>query len=102
MANGIEIRLPFLDFELINYAMRIQPEFKIKKINSYYVRKYILRSLAKSLNLPEEIITRKKTALQYGSGSWKALKILAKKNGYDTVQIYLHEEFAKILKNSYN
>ena len=102
MANGVEIRLPFLDFELINYAMRIPPEFKIKQINSNYVRKYILRSLAKSLNLPEEIVTRKKTAVQYGSGSLKALKILAKKNGYDSLQTYLQEEFANIMKNYHN
>ncbi|MCW3974681.1 MAG: asparagine synthetase B, partial [Candidatus Bathyarchaeota archaeon] len=102
MANGVEIRLPFLDFKLINYAMRIPPEFKIKQINSNYVRKYILRSLAKSLNLPEEIVARKKTAVQYGSGSWKALKKLAEKNGYDSIQTYLQEEFARILKNYYD
>ncbi len=95
MANGVEIRLPFLDLELLNYAIKIPPEFKIRKIESNYVRKYILRSLAKKLDLPEEIINRKKIAVQYGSGAWKALKILSREKGYCDIKKYLQEEFSK-------
>jgi asparagine synthase (glutamine-hydrolysing) len=102
MANGVEVRVPFLDLKLLNYSMSIPPKFKIKKVNSNYVRKYILRSLAKSLNLPDEIINQKKTAVQYGSGTWKTLKALAEKNGHDNVQKYLNEEFEKILRDFHN
>ncbi len=82
MANAVEIRAPFLDLELLKYAMTVPPEYKIKKSNSNYIRKYILRSVAKSLNIPKDVVNRSKVAAQYGSGAWKFLNILAQKNGF--------------------
>lgn len=82
MANSIEIRVPFLDLELLKFAMAVPPEYKIKRNHSSYTRKYILRSVAKRLNIPEDVANRSKVATQYGSGSWKALHILARKNRF--------------------
>ncbi len=104
MANTVEMRLPFLDLEIIRYAMGIPPEYKIKRNNSKFIRKYILRSVAKRLNIPKEVVNRQKTAIQYGSGSWKALKILAQKEGFsrqlakkhgykNNLQMFVENEF---------
>ena len=82
MANGVEIRSPYLDFGLIEYAMKIPSEYKIRRKKSNYVRKYILRSVAKNLGIPKDVVNRTKIATQYGSGSWKALQKLARKNGF--------------------
>ncbi|WP_455276919.1 DUF7411 family protein [[Eubacterium] cellulosolvens] len=84
LANGIEIRSPFLDQRLINYAIKVPPEYKIKRENSRYIRKFILRSIAKNFGVPPDIADRIKIAIQYGSDSWKALQKLAKKNGFTT------------------
>lgn len=84
LANGVEIRSPFLNQRLINYAIKVPPEYKIKRENSGYIRKFILRSIAKNLGVPIDIADRIKIAIQYGSDSWKALQKLAKKNGFTT------------------
>jgi asparagine synthase (glutamine-hydrolysing) len=86
LANGVEIRSPFLNQRLINYAIKVPPEYKIRREDSGYIRKFILRSIAKNLGVPTDIADRVKIAIQYGSDSWKALQKLAKKNGF-TVQM---------------
>jgi asparagine synthase (glutamine-hydrolysing) len=54
MANGLEIREPFFDIELIEYVLSIPDEYKIGKYN-----KQLLLDAISPL-LPNEIITRKK------------------------------------------
>ncbi|MBD3203596.1 diphthine--ammonia ligase [Candidatus Woesearchaeota archaeon] len=81
MNNNLELRVPFLDKELVEYALNISPELKIKKIKDKMVGKYILRKLAVDLNIPEELSFKKKKAAQYGSGFDKAIKKSAKKKG---------------------
>jgi len=66
---GINIICPFLGEEVVELAIKISPELKIKN----GVNKYILRE-AFGKYLPEEIITQNKKALQYGSGISKALR----------------------------
>jgi asparagine synthase (glutamine-hydrolysing) len=77
MANAVELRVPYLDKEVVELALRIAPQLKI--CNG--VRKYILRLAAAKL-LPEELAWKEKKAAQYSSGVYSALKKLAKKNGY--------------------
>jgi diphthine-ammonia ligase len=83
--NGREIRLPFLDNELIEHALSIPEEYKVK--DGY--RKYVLRKAAEKL-IPEEVAWRGKTAAQYGSNFDKAISRLAKDNGFDHKQEYLN------------
>lgn len=75
MFNNLELRLPFLDKKLIDYALKIPAQYKIKAD----IKKYILRLVALDLGLPEEFAFRKKRAAQYGSNFDKALQKLAKK-----------------------
>ncbi|HKF96239.1 MAG TPA: N-acetylglutaminylglutamine amidotransferase, partial [Gammaproteobacteria bacterium] len=74
MAWGLEARVPFLDHELVELAMRMSPEFKIKDGG-----KYPLKRIARGL-LPDAIIDRPKgyfpvPALKYVRGDFLRLMI---------------------------
>ncbi len=75
MNNTLELRVPFLDKEVVALALRIAPEWKIKDGQE----KYILRQLAQKLGIPKTLAERKKKAAQYGSGFDAVLEKLAKK-----------------------
>ncbi|MFB6158091.1 MAG: diphthine--ammonia ligase, partial [Candidatus Nanohalobium sp.] len=84
--NGREIRLPFLDHDLIEHALTIPEEYKVK--DEY--RKYVLRKAAEKLGVPEKVAWRGKTAAQYGSNFDKAINRLTKDNGFNHKQQYLN------------
>ena len=84
--NGREIRLPFLDHELIEHALTIPEEYKVK--DEY--RKYVLRKAAEKLGVPEKVAWRGKTAAQYGSNFDKAIDRLSRDEGFDHKQEYLN------------
>ena len=73
MANGVELRVPFLDNDIINLALDIPAKYKIIN-NEDILRKHILRDVAKSIGVPDYIADRPKKAAQYGSGINKILK----------------------------
>lgn len=77
MANAVELRVPYLDREVVELALRTAPELKIHN----GIRKYILRLAAKKL-LPDELVFKEKKAAQYSSGIYSALLKLARKNGF--------------------
>jgi asparagine synthase (glutamine-hydrolysing) len=85
MSQTLELRLPFLDKELIEYALKIPAELKIDDRN----KKIILREAARELEVPEEFARRKKQAAQYGSNFDKALTKMSKKHGTPTKAEYL-------------
>ncbi len=87
MYNQMELRVPFLDNELVQYALTIPGEYKIKE----GIEKWILRQTAREMGLPEEICQRKKKAAQYGSGFDKALDKLARRKGFKTKSDYLRQ-----------
>jgi len=76
MHNNLELRVPFLDLNLVKYALKIPSKYKVTEKGD----KYILRDLALKLGIPEEFAFRKKKAAQYGSKFDKALEKLAKQN----------------------
>ena len=84
--NGYELRVPFLDHDLIEHALTIPEDYKVK--DEY--RKYVLRKAAEKLGVPEEVAWRGKTAAQYGSNFDKAIDRLAKDNDFDHKQEYLN------------
>lgn len=81
MANAVELRVPYMDSEVVELALRITPGLKVHN----GMRKYILRLAAKKL-LPDELVFKEKKAAQYSSGIYSALEKLAKKNGYGGVR----------------
>src|SRR3989344_2394618 len=73
MHNNIELRVPFLDKELIAYALSIPGDMKISGDRN----KIVLREIAKRCGIPDEYAERKKKAAQYGSKFDRALEKLA-------------------------
>ena len=67
MAHGIEGRVPFLDTAMIEAAMSIPTEVKLKRIGDKKVEKWILRKAFEDL-LPHEIVWRGKVQFDEGSG----------------------------------
>jgi asparagine synthase (glutamine-hydrolysing) len=77
MANSVELRVPFLDKDVIKIGLAIIPELKVLKKDGLYIRKYILRKTAEYL-LPPELLWKEKKAIQYGTGVQKILNKLAR------------------------
>ena len=100
MHYGLELRLPFLDKELISYALKIPAKYKIKNKEmkkmsageitfSETITKLLLREIALEQGVPEKFALRRKTAAQYGSRMDYALDKLAKRNGFSSKSAYL-------------
>ena len=79
------IKCPYLDKNIINCALTLQPKLLISKTQN----KIILREIAKSLGLSKELAERKKLACQYGSNSDRILEKLAKEKKFKTKTEYL-------------
>lgn len=82
MAHSIELRVPFLDSEVIELARRMDDRLKIRSPDDR-LGKYVHRELAKRLGIPDDLADRPKEAAQHGSGSHEALLRMAKERGYD-------------------
>lgn len=65
---GLESFFPYLEENVVKFALKISPELKIKN----GTRKYILREAFRDM-LPDEIIDQNKKAFQYGSGIHKVM-----------------------------
>jgi asparagine synthase (glutamine-hydrolysing) len=91
--SGVELRTPFADLDVIRFSLMIPSEFKVKAGNDL-MRKWVLRDVAKTMGLPDEIVWRRKKAIQHGTGVENAIRRLAKSQNL-TVEAYLkkvHEE----------
>jgi asparagine synthase (glutamine-hydrolysing) len=82
---NINLKTPFLDLEVMRYAMKIHPMHKISDDEN----KIIIREIAEGLGLKKEFAWRKKKAAQYGSNFIKGIDKLAKKNGFGLKKDYL-------------
>lgn len=65
MANSLEVRVPFLDHEVVDYCFSLPSSFKIDKAG----RKKILKNLYRSV-LPQEIFTRPKHGFEVPLLKW--------------------------------
>lgn len=70
MANSIELRVPFLDYRLVEFVSALPSNFKVRKDPSgEYITKYLLRKYAEK-KLPPNIITRKKQGFPVPAYGW--------------------------------
>ena len=67
---------------MIQFLLQLPAEYKIRIENSKFIRKHILRLVAKDLDILPQIYNRPKLAAQYGAGTQKALDQLAVRNGF--------------------
>ena len=81
MANTIELKMPYLDDELVKFCMCVPPEYKLKENVGEYEKKYILKTVGKKLNLPNDILNQPKIAVQYGSGASKSFRRISTRLG---------------------
>ena len=65
MAVGVEVRVPFLDMDLIEFSTKIPPEFKMKGNETKYILKKAMEKY-----LPHEVIYRKKTGFGAPVRKW--------------------------------
>ena len=65
MAVGVEVRVPFLDLDLVEFSTLIPPEYKLRGNET----KYILKKMMEKY-LPSEVIYRKKTGFGAPVRKW--------------------------------
>lgn len=65
MANGLEVRVPFLDYEVVNFIFSLPDEFKINST----IRKRILQDTFKDL-LPAQLYNRPKKGFEVPLLKW--------------------------------
>lgn len=94
--TGIELRTPFADLDVVRFSLQIPSEFKVKRGNDL-TRKWVLRHVAKKLGLPDEIVWRRKRAIQHGTGVENAIHKLAKLRNLP-VKEYLASIYDEVVK----
>lgn len=65
MAHSLEVRAPFLDRDVVEYASRIRPDDKLRGLTTKYVLKRAVRGL-----LPTDIINRRKAGFMMPVSLW--------------------------------
>jgi asparagine synthase (glutamine-hydrolysing) len=78
---SIDYACPFLSEDFVDFATQIPLNYKVTGPDDN-VRKHILREVALGLGVPSQAAFRSKKAFQYSSGIHRAVKELAKKNGF--------------------
>jgi asparagine synthase (glutamine-hydrolysing) len=76
MANSVELRVPYLDRNVVQCAMRISPRLKIKDGDDS-TRKGVHRRVAAMLGVPQYTAYREKDMAQLGSGVHDIVKRVA-------------------------
>jgi asparagine synthase (glutamine-hydrolysing) len=92
--HGVELRLPFIDKYVIDFAFRLPFGLKIYSIDDV-LRKRILRRVAHNLGVPSFIADKPKKAIQYTTGVTKTLRWLAKGEGL-TLRQYIEKAFSRV------
>lgn len=65
MAASLELRVPFLDHEVLEFAAALPPDFKVKGFKTKRVLKRAFKS-----RVPDEILNRRKTGFPVPYGKW--------------------------------
>lgn len=94
--HKVELRMPLVDWNVVQLALRIPPSLKIQSPHDL-LRKRVLRQTAKRLGLPKLIAEKPKKAIQYTTGVNQALRTLAKTEGL-TPRKYIEETFLKTFR----
>jgi asparagine synthase (glutamine-hydrolysing) len=69
MLFSLELRVPYLDVSMIDLAMKIPPELKIREHNGAKIEKWILRKAFENTDyLPDDILWRYKVQYTQGAG----------------------------------
>jgi asparagine synthase (glutamine-hydrolysing) len=80
MAHSLELRVPFLDPEVIRTAFSIAPKLKIRS-GGDTLGKRLHRAYCLTLGIPRDIALREKEAAQHGANVHNAFDELARRRG---------------------
>jgi len=94
-ALDVELRLPFADWDLVQFAISLPVHMKLPTEESGQ-RKRILRTLAISLGIPTTIVERKKRAIQYSTRVDRVLRKMARSEGLSLTEFVRHR-FQQVL-----
>ncbi|WP_323592532.1 asparagine synthase (glutamine-hydrolyzing) [Aliarcobacter butzleri] len=99
MGNSLEVRTPFLDFNLVNYVFSVESHIKVGDTN-----KYLLKKIA-SKYIPETIINRTKKGFNSPFNEWlnkeykdKILEVIVEVN--NQTNLFNHEYILHIYELS--
>lgn len=92
-AESVKLHFPAADMRMIEEAAKIHPRLKVSSGDDR-LRKRVLRKVAERMGAPPFIVEMPKKAVQFGSGSQRILKLLAREKG-ETVKFYLAKIFQK-------
>lgn len=67
-AIGLEVKTPFLDPEFMDFAMKLDMQYKVREENGQKWGKWVMRKAFEEL-LPKEIAWRRKDPVEVGSGT---------------------------------
>lgn len=103
MAHGLEVRSPFLDLDIIQFAHSLPISFKL----NFLTRKYLLKKTIRG-KIPDEIIDRPKKGFGVPLGAWfknelKPLveQVLSKENT-EKIGLFNHEYIDTILNEHWD
>lgn len=85
MSHSIELRVPYLDYDVVKVATRIKTELKLPPGDK--IGKHVHREAALRFGVPEELAFRPKEAAQHGAGVRGIMEELALRNGFDQVAV---------------
>jgi len=91
--HNIELRLPFVTYQLAKFAVSLPLKLKIESPTDM-LRKNVLRKTAQDMGLPHFIANKPKRAIQYATGVNRAIKRLAKQRRL-SVRDYVLEKFQR-------
>ncbi len=104
MANSVECRNPFLDFNLVDFSFKIDSKLKLGDTNKYLLKKVALKYI------PKEIINREKKGFNSPYNEWlqeyfkdSILDDILKANKVHNLfdETYIKELYQASLKNKY-
>lgn len=79
MAHSIELRVPYLDPEVIRVAFQVPPEWKVKR-GEDPLGKHLHRDYAQWIGVPESVACRVKEAAQHGANVHDTIGAIAAKS----------------------
>ncbi len=101
MYFSLELRVPFLDVDMIDLAMKISPDLKIRHYKGDHIEKWILRKAFEGSGyIPDEILWRYKVQYTQGAGCESLGERLAEREMSDAEYRRIKEENPKAIINS--
>ena len=65
MANSLEVRAPFTDYRLLEFALRVPGNMKVRNMNTKWITREAMRGI-----LPQEVIDKKKMGFNPALPQW--------------------------------